>query len=68
MIYEYQNFDTGEVIEVDLPMNEEHPSVITRNGKQYRRLFGSTAVTIPEDWGRDSFRFDKRPRDKRKYK
>lgn len=67
MIYEYVNDETGDTIEIDRDPNEEEPGVVYRNGREYRRIWAQ-AFKIPYGWGEDSLRFDKRPREKRKYK
>lgn len=71
MKYEYIHDETGEVIEVDLPMKEEKPPFVERNGVTYRRVWpfeSGVAVKIPYGFTDDGFRFDKRPRERRKYK
>jgi len=67
--YDYINDETGEIITKYFPMYEEHPTEIVEEGKVYRRVFtAGVSVHIPFQWGQDSYKFDKRPRKKRKYK
>lgn len=71
MRYEYKNDETGQVIEVEFSMEEEKPAEIERDGIVYRRVWpfeSGVAVKVPYGFTDDSFRFDKRPREKRKYK
>jgi hypothetical protein len=67
MIYEYINDETGEIIEVQRDPREEEPGVIYREGKEFRRMWGK-AFHIPQGWNENTYRFDKRPRERRKYK
>lgn len=72
MIYEYIHDESGEIIEKEFPMEEDHPATVEENGKIYRRVWSfegrNVYVHIPFQWGENSYNFTKRDRDRRKYK
>jgi hypothetical protein len=39
LIFEYQCDKTKEIIDLDFPFGEKPPSVITKTGKKYRRIW-----------------------------
>lgn len=64
MVYEFVNDDTQETILLDKGdiLNEDgsFKSVVQREGKKFRRVYGSK-ITIPSTWHDDDFHYDKSP-------
>lgn len=71
MIYEYQCTECGFVDEKDFDPNEDRPLTITCsecNTHTMNRVFGNTVIHVPFQWTKDTYKFDKRPREKRRFK
>ena len=73
MIYQYIHDDTNEIIEVEMPMADDKPRTIERNGKSYRFMWPfedqkRAAIHIPLDFGssENSINYDRRPSGKKR--
>ena len=71
MIYTYKCDECNYIEDFEYGVNEEKPK---RNKcpcckeMSMHRIFDSAAIHIPFQWTKDQFRFDKRPRQNRKYR
>lgn len=69
-IYEYQHEESGEILEVEMSMSEDHPKTVRKNGKTYHRVIGlNTSTVIPYGFVKDynEVSFNKSPSRKKHY-
>lgn len=69
MIYEFENVETGEIVERDFPMAEV-PQEFEESGVKYRRHWAfSKSVHIPFQWGDGNNRpkYDKSPSGRKRF-
>jgi hypothetical protein len=63
LIYEYENLDTGEVIEKEFSMASDIPQMMIINGIKFKRKWslGHGGIHVPESFKADDYKFDKSP-------
>lgn len=70
MIYEFEDVQTGEIVEKDFPVDEV-PLEFEENGKVFKRhwTFSSTSIHIPFQWGTTNNRpkYDRSPSGRKRF-
>jgi len=69
MKYEYENKETGEIVEKEYLISKDRiPDVITKDGEKFHRVWASS-IHIPYQWGDTTNRpkYNKSPSRKKHY-